>query len=295
MTVIHLTRPLDQHERLFLNAVRDHLRDLPKADRAELLAAAKANLADRPPTSDRWQLWAQLDPREYAADLRAEHGLGPERTDWYARWIARSRKGRYLGCLVVVVVLTAATIGVVEYRRWVDWQAPITLNGYSDLHVLGSPPLPMTETTAGGISQQTVTALPGRRGQFALILDPPPGVRITQMSFGLLPSSLADEVQVDTATVPTYISRPGVPDPPFEPLRYRSFRPFAATAGVTYVRFRFGFGHCAGWTAGSTEQWDSVTVHYRARGRDRVETVKLLKVLALAAPADKDCPTRHTG
>ncbi len=40
----------------------------------------------------------------------------PERTDWYTRWIARSRKGRYLGALAVVVLIIAP-LGGVEYRR----------------------------------------------------------------------------------------------------------------------------------------------------------------------------------
>jgi hypothetical protein len=269
-------RPLDPHERQYLALVGRHLRDVDRATRADVLRAANDHLTDRPRTPDEDALRRELgSPREYAVSLRAAHGLGPERTDWWARWIAISRARRWAGVLVVLLLVVGTITGVATYRSWSDWKAGIHNNGFGATWVDESDPLDgITDVRTMRDIEVTVPFRAGEVVQVAALLSSERAVTVDEIVIDTAPTLNFEFVGVETRPMNGTIWEPFTP--------FRLDRDGDPGAAARWVRVLLRFTDCAGFAGGGGPVLDRLEVRYHARGRDRAEVVPLIGSVVLA-------------
>ncbi|HET8929504.1 MAG TPA: hypothetical protein VFN21_02485 [Acidimicrobiales bacterium] len=276
-------RKLALHELQYLRELDTHLRDLPRSRRTELLGIADGNLADRPTTADGPELEAQLgSPGDYASDLRAERELPPERTDWWARWTAKSRTLRYLGVCLALVTVAGVVTGFVTYQRWAHWQADIETIGEGVTYAGTEPTDGIDEVRAGGLTQANVPFRHGRALQVDLMLYSSEEVTLTGIMFDGAGPGLLGPATIEV--------RSGSGDA----AAFRPFRPVSLRSSDVWIRFVMPFQGCEGYgsegDSGGYTSYTQVTARYRARGRERTQTLALPVVVSVLNPAPGECP-----
>ena len=295
MTVVHLARPLDPHELRYLDGVRRHLLDVPRARRDELLATAEAHLRERPRSGDFEHLAATLgDPATYTGELRAEHGLPTERLDGWARWIARSRRARYLGCLALIAVIATGTVGVVQYRAWSAWQPDIADSG-GGMWLRDGPLSAVHFSKAGSVTQATIDYREGREVDIVIDLSGNDTVNVNQVTLGWQPLSAPIRLIGVDAWSPPSADNPPPNWHPTEPGPGEApFRPFTLNRRhdpMERVRLRLRMEPCRRQSPGLTTTFDTLYLRYQGHGHERELALPLTHVYAVATPDPLRCPT----
>ncbi len=276
-------RPLDAHERRYLAMVDAHLRDVRRANRDDLLREVYRHLSDRRPTASEAALWSEIGaPDSYAHELRVEHGLGPERRDWWARWTAVSRAKRAAIVVVLVLALAVPITAVRLDQWWLNWHANIEDNGFGLTYSGADPVAGIVETETISSSQRTAPYRANRRLQLGLLLSADHSLRITKIEFPTSPVSMLGLDRVEIA-----------PAAGSSGLQYRPFSGLALPDGPGHwIRLTFHFRDCEFFGAGDYQWWDHIAVTYEALGRTRHADVALGSVVAVTAPPDSQCPSR---
>ena len=130
--VRRLAAELPVLERRYFREVAGWLTDVPEGARQPMLELCRDHLLDRPAASEPSDLpWKLGQPREYARSIRTDAGLGPERRDLWARWIAlpAARRFRRIAASVLLVVIVVG--GAATWTWWTGWQAKIWITGSS--------------------------------------------------------------------------------------------------------------------------------------------------------------------
>jgi hypothetical protein len=270
-------RPLERHEHQYLALVAQHLRDVDRSTRAVVLGVASDHLTDRPATRDEQELHDALgSPSEYATELRTAHALGPERNDWWARWIAISMARRCIGVLSALLLVTTTIAGVATYRWWVNWEAGVYSSSFGVRYATGDPFAGITRVETFDSRQTTVPFDATRQLDLEVLLLTDRDVRIEHIGFpdefSTTPIRLVD-VDVSPAV--------GVRD-------WQPFAPFSLGREGAFIRLRFTFENCEAWQPATAVIYGHVEIDYDALGRNRHAAVSLISLLAIEMTA---CPT----
>jgi hypothetical protein len=268
-------RSLERHERQFLALVDRHLRDVPRPARTDAMRAATDHLMDRPPTATEGELWNAVGtPTDYATALRVSHDLGPERTDWWARWIAIPKLRRWIGAIVVLLVVATTIVGSEAYRSWAGWEATIHNNMFSATWLDESDPVAgMTRAEARGEIEVTVPFRTGEVVQIGAMLNTEDEITVSEITLPLAPASNVELLGIETRDPRTMIWEP------FAPFTLGGDDPTQNVGRV--IRFLVRFTDCVGVGPQSGPILDRFEVRYHGKGRDRTQVIPLRGAVAL--------------
>lgn len=265
-------------ETRYVDEVRRHLGDVPRRQRAALVAAVAADLAERP-SCDAWQqITAELgEPAAYAAAVRSEHGLPPRvgvrahvRAVRWPTWVA----------LALVVALAAGAAG---WDRWSTADPGIT-NSCSGVNAPKGVAVEPRE--AGSVTEQRISYVDAATVGLGLCLSAPHDVEIIDVAIGVLPLSLFQPTIVRAADMS---ADPAVRAPELEPTTVE-----ARAAGLRVV-VEGRLANCEWFYPGGGESFETAEVTYRYRGRTRTTTVDLNTTYTFVSPPATGCPRAAHG
>ena len=274
-------------ERRYFRAVAGWLSDVPETLRRPMLEQVRDHFLDRPAALEPSDLtWKLGEPREYARAIRTDAGLGPERRDFWARWIALAPRRRLRRVAASTVLVAVAVGGAATWTWWTGWQAKIWVTGSSAALV------PAPVAFPAPVPSQAMSPFPPDRDVFEY-----DGSRTLRLDLLVIADR---QVRIDGIDLEGSHLRNG-------PLRVERVRwrlqghsrrvpryhlwPTAAVdirAGV-WVRMKLGFHGCQHWEPGGGIELTKVRVSYHALGRQRTIRTDLLRPLAITGAAPDDC------
>ena len=283
-------------ERRYFRQVAWWLSDVPETARQSILEQVRDHLLDRPAASEPSDLtWKLGEPREYAQSIRADAGLGAERRDFWARWIALPPARRFRRVGASIVLVGAVVGGAATWAWWTGWQAKVWVTAASYQF---EPPLASKVAVPPAIDPKNpfppdreIFQYDGSHQlllEYQLVTDRP--IRVDEIRLpGAGRYAPVRVIEVDWRPSGTYIDRP-VRAPPPRP-KYRAWQPSVVEPrfdGI-WVRLRLRFHNCEHLQSPGSISYNQLRVRYHALGRERTAMINLYRPLAITGAAPEDC------
>lgn len=292
--VRRLADDLPRLEQNYFRQVAYWLDDVPEVRRKPMLEQCRDHLLDRPAAEEPADLtWTLGEPREYARAIRTDAGLGPERRDFWARWIALPAARRIRRVALVVVTLATVGTGIGIWSWWVDWQAQIVLPGFrpSFRPALPAGP-PVSLETSDFPRARFVAQYDASRAlylEYQFLPDRPIRVDAISLPDSQLALGPVEVTRIDWRPSGAYVGRPGRPPPPIP--TYRAWPPGVVEPKLdgVWVRLRLRFRNCGYWPSPSSFTFNQLRVRYHALDRERTAMLDLPTPVAIVGALPTDC------